>query len=236
MEKLKLLYNSETDIPKEYASLYEEVDSKFKLTGIDGIKTQADVDKVMDAKKHEVDNRKTIEQELAELKKNYEGIDTSKYKELLADHEKAAMLKIDPKADLDKIKLQKDLDDLKATLETANASISALEREKKQVKIDKATLAECRKLKLDPRFDEDVLLRTSSLDISDSDIVMTKDGLSLAEFLQPLATRFGLPSNGTGATTPTGSLNAQTDRATAYAEAKKTGDTRGMMLHAPETK
>jgi len=234
MEKLKLLYNSETDIPKEYASLYEEIDGTFKLTAIDGIKTQADIDKIMDAKKHEADNRKTVEKELAELKKSYEGVDTAKYKELLKAHDEAVTLKLDPKADLDKIKLVKDLDDLKTLLNTANDSISSLQTEKKQIKIEKAMRAAARELNLDPKFDDDVLLRASFLDISEGGDVMTSDGKTVAEFLNPLTDKFGLPSNGSGATSPNGTPNAQTDKATAYAEAKKKGDTKSMMLYAPE--
>ena len=234
MEKLKPLYDSETDIPKEYASLYEEKDGKFILTGIDGIKTQADIDKVLAAKKNEVENSKTLKKELDELKKSYEGIDTSEYKVLKEAHDKAALLKIDPKADLDKVKLKKDLEDLMAKHETATTTILGYENDKKQTKKEKALLIEARKLNLDPQYDEDVLLRTSFLDISEAGDVLTTDGKTVAELIAPLAVKFGLPSNGSGASTPQGSPASQDNRATAYAEAKKAGDTKGMIRYAPE--
>lgn len=236
MEKLKPLYDSESEIPKDYALLYEEVDGKFILTGVEGLKTQADIEKVLKGKTHEVDNHKVTKKELDDLKKKFEGVDPSKYKEMVAEIEHKKLKKENPDKDLEKVILQNDLDNMQKELEKKDGVILVLQNEKKTTKIEKATLAAARKLNLDPKYDEDVLLRTSFLDISENDDVVTLDGKSVEEFLTPLTSKFGLPSNGSGARSPSGNPNANDDNAAKFAEAKKAGDTKGMLLHAPDAK
>lgn len=44
--KLKIRYDNEADIPEGYKDLFTEKEGKWELTGIDGLKTQADIDAV----------------------------------------------------------------------------------------------------------------------------------------------------------------------------------------------
>jgi hypothetical protein len=54
MAALKLIYDKKEDIPAAFLELYEEGDDeKWTLTGIEGIKTQADIDKVSTALRKE---------------------------------------------------------------------------------------------------------------------------------------------------------------------------------------
>lgn len=44
--RLKAIYNSIEDIPEQYRDLYSERNGQYELTGIEGVKTEADVDRV----------------------------------------------------------------------------------------------------------------------------------------------------------------------------------------------
>lgn len=46
--KIKVSYVTEADIPEGFSELYTESDGKWTLTGVEGIKTQADIDAVRD--------------------------------------------------------------------------------------------------------------------------------------------------------------------------------------------
>jgi hypothetical protein len=55
---LKTIYDSAEDIPEGYADLYTERNGKWELTGIQGVKTQADVERVQEAlRKEKADHR-----------------------------------------------------------------------------------------------------------------------------------------------------------------------------------
>lgn len=75
--KLKTLYDSQDDIPEGYADLYTERNGKWELTGIEGVKTPADVERVQEAlRKERVDHTATKDKLVA-----FEGIDPSKVAE-----------------------------------------------------------------------------------------------------------------------------------------------------------
>lgn len=50
---LKAIYEKQDDIPEQFRELYTERDGKFELTGVEGMKTQADVDRVQEALRKE---------------------------------------------------------------------------------------------------------------------------------------------------------------------------------------
>jgi hypothetical protein len=234
MEKLKLLYSTQEEIPKDYASLYEEVDGKFKLTAIDGIKTQEDIDKVMSAKQHEVDTNKTLKSELDALKKKFDGVDVEGLLKFKQEAEHAKLKKDDPNVDLDKVKLQREYDELMEKFNLSEQTISDFKNEKKNMTIKDVLAKTARELKFNPIFDDDIFLRSSQFDISDSNEVMTKDGKTPGEFLSQFANKWALPSNGTGTVTPGGKQVNNNTRQQNYDAAKKAGDTVGMMRNAPE--
>jgi hypothetical protein len=49
MARLKTIYDTQDEIPEGYADLYTERNGRFELTGIEGVKTQADIDRVQSA-------------------------------------------------------------------------------------------------------------------------------------------------------------------------------------------
>lgn len=68
---LKTIYATAEEIPEGYADLYTERNGQWELTGISGVKTQADVDRVQGALTKERTEHKTTKTELAK----FEGID-----------------------------------------------------------------------------------------------------------------------------------------------------------------
>jgi hypothetical protein len=75
--KLKTIYDSQDDIPEGYADLYTERNGKWELTGIEGVKTPADVERVQEALRKEKADHKITKTELAA----FEGIDPAKVAE-----------------------------------------------------------------------------------------------------------------------------------------------------------
>lgn len=73
---LKAIYDTQEEIPEEFRSLYTERDEKWELTEVEGIKTQADVDRVQEALVKERDDHKETKAAL----KTFEGIDVEKVK------------------------------------------------------------------------------------------------------------------------------------------------------------
>lgn len=53
MDPLELTYDSQDTIPEAFRSLYSEKDGAWQLTGVNGMKTQADVDQVKEALRKE---------------------------------------------------------------------------------------------------------------------------------------------------------------------------------------
>lgn len=57
---LKTTYDDQNDIPEQYRDLYAERDGKWELTGIEGVKTQADIDRLNESlRKEREDHKKT---------------------------------------------------------------------------------------------------------------------------------------------------------------------------------
>lgn len=68
---LKTIYDNEADIPEGYAALYTERNGKWELTGVTGVKTQADIDRVQSALVKERGDHKTLK----DLYRPFEGLD-----------------------------------------------------------------------------------------------------------------------------------------------------------------
>lgn len=68
---LKTVYDNAEDIPEGYADLYTERHGKWELTGVQGVKTQADVERVQEALRKEKADHKLVKEAL----KLYDGVD-----------------------------------------------------------------------------------------------------------------------------------------------------------------
>ena len=65
--KLKTIYETEADIPQGFADLYTEKGGKFELTAVEGVKTQADVDRVQAALNKERGDHKQVRERLQQF-------------------------------------------------------------------------------------------------------------------------------------------------------------------------
>ena len=63
--KLKAIYDKREDVPEGYEDLYAERDGKLELNGVEGIKTQADVDRISSALTKEREDHKKTKASLA---------------------------------------------------------------------------------------------------------------------------------------------------------------------------
>ncbi len=63
--KLKTMYATAEEIPEGYADLYTERNGQFELTGVEGVKSQADVDRVQAALVKERNDHKAVKEKLA---------------------------------------------------------------------------------------------------------------------------------------------------------------------------
>ena len=68
MPKLKTSYEKQEEIPEGYGELYVEKDGKWNLTGIEGVKTQADIDKLQEAARKEREATKVVKTQLDAIK------------------------------------------------------------------------------------------------------------------------------------------------------------------------
>ena len=64
MAKLKTIYDTIDDIPEQHRDLYIEKGGKFELTGIEGVKTQADIDRQTVALEKERKDHKAAREKL----------------------------------------------------------------------------------------------------------------------------------------------------------------------------
>lgn len=82
--KLKTVYATVEEIPEGYGDLYTERNGQFELTGVEGVKTQADVDRVTESlRKERVDHKATKDRlvpfsdlDADEVRQKLEGYDT----------------------------------------------------------------------------------------------------------------------------------------------------------------
>lgn len=234
--KLLPLYESKEAIPEGYAELYSEKDGKFIFVGVEGIKTQVDIDKLDTAKEHEITNRKTAVKELADLTKKFDGVDVEQYNKWKTDQATAKLKKENPDANLDHLKLQNDYDDLKTQNDELITQVTGFKESQKASTIKSALLKVAGELKFNPAYNRDVERYASDFNISESNEVMTKDGKSVTDYFSHSDfNRFVSPSNGGGGGSHTQAPTNSTEREQKFADAKKEGRAgiKDMIANAP---
>lgn len=183
---IKLSYDSKDAIPAGYEELYTESDGKFNLTGVEGMKTQKDVDTLSESLRKERNDHKTTKQKYNFL----DGLDLadvqarlSKYDEL----EVAAAGKIDDKkletmvnARLKGITdpLERDKKKLNEDLTAATSTVKQLQDTLLRRDIGDSVRSAAMKDKVVDTALEDVMLVANSIFTRTEDgRIMTKDDL-----------------------------------------------------------
>jgi len=188
---IELSYDSKDAIPAEYASLYTEKDGKFALTGVTGMKTQADVDNVQKALKSERALKKELESkigaydgigsdglrasldELARLRTTGGKVDDSKIEDIVAERLK-----------LDKEKHQRDLEGIQGKYDTLEAKNNDLVNGINKGKIESG-LREAAGGLVNEGAMSDVVYRSSMFEVSEDGAVVTREGAGVTPGLEP---------------------------------------------------
>ena len=67
---IKAIYEKKEDIPADFESLYSERDGKWELTGVEGIKTEADIERIHEGLRKEREEHAAAKAELATARKD----------------------------------------------------------------------------------------------------------------------------------------------------------------------
>lgn len=181
---LKTVYADISECPEPHRELYSEKDGKFVLTGIEGIKTQADVDAVLKAKQHEAAKRKEAEDrlkkfkdldpekvfseldELTELRERGDGADAAEAVK------EAAKLRREVQA------RDRQIAELTTARDEAMTRADNIDREFKGTKVAQALNEAATKAGVEKHALDDVLFRASYFEVTEDGTVKTKDGVN----------------------------------------------------------
>lgn len=197
--KLKMKYASKEEIPAGYDSLYEQSGESWILVGVEGVKSEDDVERVKGA----LNKERTLRENAERALKKFEGLDPEKTREDLAripELESAASGKVD-EAKIEEMvnaRLKRHTNPLERDLETARKELAARDGELTTLRGSIKTrdmLDQVRKtaaeMKVRPEALMDIeLLAPSLLELSDDGVVVTKSvgdqtaGIDLKSFFQ----------------------------------------------------
>jgi len=208
MARLKTVYDSETDIPAEFVELYTERNGKFELTGIEGVKTQADVDRVQSAlSKERQDHRatketltkfsgidaETVHAQLEELESTKSQLEALKGEGKLDDAKLEPIIEARVKRavgplERDKAQLARSLDEMKKQLNEKDAETSGLKQTLRNGSIERSIREAASRLKVIPTAIDDVVMRgLSVLDVAEDGAIVTKDtAIGAADWLKDM--------------------------------------------------
>lgn len=187
---LELSYETQEAIPAGYESLYSEKDGKFVLTGVKGIKTDADVIRLQTALTKERNDHKVVKDQLRTITEHgtIEEIVTKldSIPELEAKAGKGSPEDIEKIVTARLTPLQRQL----KTLEDEKAALLGENTNFKQEKVTNTIRTEitkaATKLKLKPGAIEDaVVLGERLMTIDDAGNVVTKDGVGVTPYAAP---------------------------------------------------
>lgn len=200
MAKLKIQYDNETDIPEAHKELFEERDGKWTLTGVEGLKTDRDVQNVKAALDKERKRASDLEGKL----KKFSAFEDKDPDEVLKMLEEIDELRT--RADAggkDKDSTAKELGETKTKLRKAEDALKKLQADADKYKTEAETLGKTMKrskleaeltkhanaLKVRSEAVADVLRYQDVFELDDDGKVRTRDnvgvtpGLSVEEWL-----------------------------------------------------
>jgi hypothetical protein len=192
--RLKAILDTLEGLPEHFHELYTEKNGKFELTGIDGVKTQADVDRVNEAlRKERADHKKTKERADAWGELNPD--DVLPKLDRIEELEAAAKGKIDEKK-IDEIvegrvkskmaPLEREKAKLVAERDQLAASVAEYQAKDRQRTIHDAVRKAATEGKVVATAVDDVLLLAERLfDVSEDGKVVTRDNVGVTPGVEP---------------------------------------------------
>jgi hypothetical protein len=174
---LKTIYKDESEIPGEYKELYSERGGQYELTGIEGIKTDADVARLNESlRKEREDHKKT-----REALRAWDGFDHGDIQSKLDRLEELEAVgggKLDD-AKINQIveaRLRSKLGPLEREKAKLTEQITAYQAQAKQRKIHDTVRAACVEAKvLESAIDDALTLAERVFDVDESGAVTVKD-------------------------------------------------------------
>lgn len=186
--KLNLTYDTEADIPEGFASLYTQRGDKFEFTGVEGIRTQADVDRVQAALVKERNDHKALREKYRPLG-DLNPADIVQQLDRIPELEMAAEGKLDDtkinsiveqriRSKIAPIERERDL--LTTQLAEAQDTIQNFTAEKRQNTIASAIRSACTSNKVVPdAVDDAVMLGERMFTIDETGRVVTRDDVGV---------------------------------------------------------
>ncbi len=185
---LKAIIETLEGVPEHFHELYTEKGGKYELTGVEGFKTQADIDRVQNALTKERNDHKAVKEKFsafADLDIEDVRAKLDKYPEL----EAAATGKLDDAAIAKLVEgrlnthvapLKRELDKAKADLSERDQRLEQYSTKERQRAIGDAVRAAAVKSKLEPTaVDDAIMLAERTFDIDEEGNVVTKDGVGV---------------------------------------------------------
>lgn len=185
---LKAILDSLEGVEPHFHSLYTERNGKFELTGIEGVKTQADIDRLQTALTKERNDHKM-------LKDRYVILGDRKPEDIVASLDRISELEAAAKGNLDEAKLneivegriksrlapvERQAQTLQQQLSEANASLEMLRTKDSLRIVTDAVRGAASKLKVVDSAVEDVTLLAERLfTIDETGAVVTKDNVGV---------------------------------------------------------
>jgi len=203
---LKTIYATEEEIPEGYKDLYTERNGQWELTGIQGVKTQADVDRVQQAlvkertdhkatktalqafgeldpsQVHErLENYESMEQQLEALKAGG-AFDEEKMEPIIQSRVRQALGPIER----EKTTLQRKLDEANKKITEKDGEVGTLKMTITTGSIERAVSDAAVKAKVLPTAITDAVMRARSVfEITEDNRIITKDNSGSTPGLSP---------------------------------------------------
>lgn len=225
---LKAVVDNLNDVPDQFQELYTERNGKFEITGIEGLRTQADVDRLQTALTKERDDHKGTKNKFSAFA-NLDPQEVITKLERFPELEAAAEGKLDEgkingivesriRAKLAPV--ERERDQLKIQVGERDQLISAFQQKDTQRKISDKVREAASAAKIVPEaLDDALLLADRVFEVAEDGRVVTKDNVGVTPGVDPVVWFTELqskrphwwgPSTGSGATgsrTPGGGTN-----------------------------
>lgn len=194
--KIKAIYEKKEDIPEAFAELYEERDGKFVLVNIEGIQTDANVQRLEKALRDEREDHKKTKDKL----RSYTSLgddpeEIHKKLDKIPELEAAAAGKID-EAKLEQMvegrvksrlsPVERERDRLKTELDTATGKITELDGTIKKSKITEAIRKAAEEHHVVPEAIDDAIMHGERIfEVTEDGKVVAKDNVGVSPGLHP---------------------------------------------------
>lgn len=191
---LKAVLDTLEGIEEHFHPLYTERNGKFELTGIEGVKTQADVDRLQTALTKERNDHKSLREKFAPLS-NFDISEVVAKLDRFGELEEAAKGKLDD-AKIDEIvskritsklaPVERERENLKSQLSEALKAIESYQLKETQRTIsDKVREAATGAKILPEAFDDALLLAERVFELTEDGRVVTKDNVGVTPGIEP---------------------------------------------------